>query len=403
MLLLAHLPHNLGHCQKFNMNTEIIPIGVYDKNLDLFENQYITPEGISYNSYVVKAEKTAVIDTVDDRMTSEWRQNLAEALGSQKPEFLIVQHLEPDHSSQIQWFMEKFPEALLICSVPAAKMLPQIADIASFTSRIKTVNDGETLSLGSLTLRFITAPMIHWPEVMMIYCVEEKTLFSADAFGRFGNPDPTAPWTCEARRYYFNIVGKYGPQVQALFKKLEGLDIEKICPLHGPVLDSNLGEYLSLYNTWSTYSVETPGVLVAYASIHGFTEDAAFKLADMLRREGVPHVATTNLTRDDQAEAVEDAFRHSHLVCMSSTYDAGIFPPMHDFIHHLAIKGFRNRTVALVENGLWAPAAARKMKEMFESMPGITFAEPAITLRGRLTPETEAQLRQLAHTLAAQI
>lgn len=400
---MAHSSCGLGRNKKFlKMKTEIISIGVYDKNLELFENQYITPEGISYNSYVVKDEKTAVIDTVDKRMVALWQENLTKALNGTAPSFLIVQHLEPDHSSQIKWFMDKYPEASLICSVPAAKMLPLIVDTASFASRITTMNDGDTLSLGASTLRFITAPMIHWPEVMMVYCEELKTLFSADAFGRFGNPDPSAPWTCEARRYYFNIVGKYGSQVQALFKKLQGLDIEKICPLHGPVLNTDLNKHIDLYNTWSTYSAETPGVLVAYASIHGFTEDAALKFADMLRTEAVPHIAIANLAIDDQAEAVEDAFRHSHLVCMSSTYDAGIFPPMHDFIHHLAIKGFRNRTVALVENGLWAPAAARKMKEMFLTMPGITYVEPIITLRGRLTPETEAQLKQLAHNISAQ-
>lgn len=374
-------------------------IGVYDADLDKFENQYITPEGISYNSYVITDEHTAVIDTADQRMAQQWRRNLENALGGTIPSYLIVQHLEPDHSSQIDWFMAQYPEARLVCTAVAKKMLPQLADISAFNDRIIEVADGETMSLGKTKLEFVTAPMVHWPEVMMVYDSLTKTLFSADAFGRFGKPDADLPWACEARRYYFNIVGKYGNPVQTVLKKLKGKEIDNIAPLHGPVLTGNIKEYFELYHTWSTYTVETPGVLVAYASIHGLTAEAALKMAEILREAGAPKVAVADLTRDDMAEAVEDAFRHSHLVVMSSTYDAGIFPPMHDFLHHLLIKGFRNRHVAIVENGMWAPAAGRKMKEMLQQMPGITIAEPIVTLKGRMTEMNVEQLRNLASNL----
>lgn len=383
------------------MNHTIKSIAVYDHALDKFENQYITPEGISYNSYIVFDRHTAVIDTADKRMAEQWRQNLENALGSVTPDYLIVQHLEPDHSSQIDWFMAKFPEAKLVCTSVAKKMLPQLADISAFSDRIIEVADCETLKLGEAELEFVTAPMVHWPEVMMVYDNLAKTLFSADAFGRFGNPDPELPWACEARRYYFNIVGKYGNPVQTVLKKLKGKEIDTIAPLHGPVLTGDIKKYLDLYHTWSTYTVETPGVLIAYASIHGLTAEAAQKMAEILRDAGAPKVAVTDLTRDDMAEAVEDAFRHSHLVVMSSTYDAGIFPPMHDFLHHLMIKGFRNRHVAIVENGMWAPAAGRKMKEMLMQMPDVTIAEPIVTLKGRMTEMNVEQLRTLASHLLA--
>lgn len=381
------------------MHDDIKEIGVYDRHLDLFENQYPVPEGISYNSYLIFDEKIALIDTADIRMAGEWRNNLLSALGGKKPDYLMLQHLEPDHSSQIAWVMDTYPECEIVCTAVAHRMLPQLTDTAPFENRIRVVADGETLSLGSHELTFVTAPMVHWPEVMMIYDAKSKTLFSADGFGRFGNPDATLPWACEARRYYFNIVGKYGQPVQTVLRKLAGKEIDTIAPLHGPVLEGNLNEYLDLYRTWAAYDVETPGVLVAYASIHGMTEQAAKEAAEMLREAGAPKVTVADLTHDELSEAVEDAFRMSHLLVMSSTYDGEIFPPMHDFIHHLALKGFKSRRVGIVENGLWAPAAGRKMRAMFEQMKDVTIAEPVVTLRGRLTEDTKEQLNKLVHSL----
>lgn len=382
------------------MDKDIKPIGVYDRDLDLFENQYPVPQGISYNSYLITDEKIALIDTTDARTETLWRQNLLAALPAGRvPDYLVVQHLEPDHASQIEWVMAQFPQCRLVCTATAKRMLPQLADVAPFEERILTVGDGDTLPLGARRLEFVTAPMVHWPEVMMAFEPTTGTLFSADAFGRFGNPDAAEPWDDNARRYYFNIVGKYGLPVQALFKKLAGKQIAVIAPLHGPVLEGDLGRYLNLYTTWATYGVETPGVLVAYASIHGMTERAALVLADMLRRGGAPRVVTIDLCRADVAAAVEEAFRMDRLVCMAATYDAHLFPPMHDFIHHLALKGYCCRRVGLVENGLWAPVAAKVMRQMFEQMKDITIAEPIVTLRGRLTPQTEEQLRAIAHNL----
>ena len=385
------------------MHQDFKTIGVYDDDIDLFESQYIVPEGISYNSYLVIDEKIALIDTVDQRRAEEWRKNLKEALPSGKaPDYLIVQHLEPDHASQTAWVMQQYPECRMVCTAAARKMLPLVAGPIDFDNRIIEVGDGDTLSLGRHDLFFLTAPMVHWPEVMMVYDTYAATLFSADGFGRFGNPDPSLPWACEARRYYFNIVGKYGKPVQAVLKKLAGKEIKTIAPLHGPVLEGDLTEYLTLYSTWAAYEVETPGVLIAYASIHGMTKEAAMKFADILREKGAPKVSVTDLSRDDMAEAVEDAFRMSHLAVLSPTYDADIFPPMHDFIHHLALKGFCNRRVAIVENGLWAPAAGKKMHRMFEQMKDITIVDPVVTLRGRLTPEKTDELRTLAADLMAE-
>lgn len=392
--------YNLSFKYITDMHTDLKAIGVYDKELDLFESQYVTPEGISYNSYIIFDEKTALIDTVDQRMADEWRDNLLSSLPEGKTiDYLIVQHLEPDHSSQIEWVMERFPECRLVCTAVAHKMLPLVADNAPFDHRIMEVAEGDTLSLGTHELHFITAPMVHWPEVMMVYDSTARTLFSADGFGRFGAPDPSQPWACEARRYYFNIVGKYGLPVQTVLKKLAGKQIDVIAPLHGPVLEGDLTDYLRLYRTWAAYEVETEGVLVAYASIHGMTAKAAKELAEILREKGAPKVSVTDLSRDDMAEAVEDAFRMSHLVVLSPTYDSDIFPPMHDFIHHLAIKGFRNRRVAIVENGLWAPAAGRKMRGMFEQMKDISIVEPIVTLHGRLTPADIDHLSTLADNL----
>lgn len=384
------------------MHQNIRPVGVYDSELDLFENQYMLPEGISYNSYLIIDEKIALFDTTDDRMANEWWANLkAELPEGRGVDYLIVQHLEPDHSSQIGEVMTKYPDCTLVCTAAAARMLPLLTDATHFASRIRTVADGDTLSLGTHELEFFTAPMIHWPEVMMVFDKTTGTLFCADAFGRFGNPDPSLPWACEGRRYFFNIVGKYGAQVQNLFKKISHLHVKALAPLHGPVIEENLKEYVDLYHTWSKYEVETPGVLVAHASIHGMTAAAALKMVEFLTEAGAPKVSIIDLTRDDQAEAVEDAFRMSHLVVMSSTYDAEIFPPMHDFIHHLALKGYRGRKVGIVENGLWAPQAGKKMRLMFEKMQAIEIAEPMVTLRGRLTPETEEKLRELAKNLLA--
>lgn len=384
------------------MNQDIKPIGVYDTDLDLFESQYVVPDGISYNSYLITDSKIALIDTVDNRKAEEWRANLAEALpAGSAPDYLVVQHLEPDHSSQISWVMEQYPSCRIVCTAAARRMLPLVAGNIGYDDRIIEVADGGTLSLGRHDLHFITAPMVHWPEVMMVYDGYARTLFSADGFGRFGNPDPSLSWACEARRYYFNIVGKYGRSVQAVMKKLDGKEIDTIAPLHGPVLEGDLTPYLSLYSTWSAYEVETPGVLVAYASIHGMTKEAALRLADILREAGAPKVSVTDLSRDDMAEAVEDAFRMSHLVVLSPTYDADIFPPMHDFIHHLALKGFCNRRVAIVENGLWAPAAGKKMHRMFEEMKNISIVDPIVTLSGRMTDRNVEQLTALAGALLA--
>ncbi|MBD5379487.1 MAG: FprA family A-type flavoprotein [Bacteroides sp.] len=380
------------------MHSDIKPICVYDNDLDLFESQYIVPEGISYNSYIISDDKTALIDTVDERRGEEWSETINNMFANGKaPDYLIVQHLEPDHSARIGWVMDHFPECRLVCTAKAHAMLPNlIENVERFDGRIDEVGDGDTLDLGKHKLHFITAPMVHWPEVMMVYDETSHTLFSADAFGRFGKPDPDEPWACEARRYFFNIVGKYGRPVQAVLKKLAGKTIETIAPLHGPVLESDINKYISLYDTWSSYGIETPGVLVAYASIHGLTAKAAEFLAEELKKQGAPKVAITDLSRDDMAEAVEDAFRMSHLVVMSPTYDGEIFPPMHDFLHHLSLKGFCNRRVAIVENGLWAPVAGRKMKEMLQSMSNIDIIDPVVTLRGRMTEADKQSLQALA-------
>ncbi len=382
------------------MTEDIRYIGVHDRELDLFESQYPLPEGITYNSYLIIDNKIALIDTVDERMAGEWSGNLAKALPQGRtPDYLIVQHLEPDHSGCIARVMEQYPDCRLLCTAAAHRMLPLVVGSITFDDRIDEVADGATLSLGHHELTFLTAPMVHWPEVMMVYDATTYTLFSADAFGRFGDADASQPWACEARRYYFNIVGKYGRQVQALLAKLEGRKIERIAPLHGPVIDCDLSEYLRLYTTWAAYDVETPGVLVAHASIHGFTARAAAEMAEILRAMGAPKVVVCDLTRDDQTEAVEDAFRMGHMVLMSSTYDAHLFPPMYDFLHHLSLKGFCNRRVGLVENGLWAPAAARVMRGMLEEMKDIDIVEPVVTLRGRHTPADLDQLRLLAANL----
>ena len=383
-------------------------IGVDDPDLDLFESQYIVPEGMSYNSYVILDEKVAVLDTADARKGEAWKANLQEALGDRQPDYLVVHHMEPDHSSLVAWALEKYPAMTLVATAAALKMLPQFFEGIALEGRTLAVKEGDTLSLGSHTLRFFMAPMVHWPEVMVSYESSEKFLFSADAFGRFGAMEKIAfwasdddDWACEARRYYFNICGKYGVQVQNLLKKLAGVDIAMICPLHGPILNENLGYYLGLYQTWSSYGVETEGVFVAYASIHGGTAAAAEKLAEILREKGCPKVAVADITRDDLAECVEDAFRYGKMVACASSYDGGVFTPMHDFLYRLQAKGWQQRTVGLLENGSWAPSAARVMKEMFGAMKAVTIVEPTVTIRSRMHAEDLPRLEALADAILA--
>ena len=372
-------------------------IGVDDRELDLFESQYIIPEGIAYNSYIITDEKIAVMDTVDSRKSEQWLDNLNKALDGRTPDYLVMQHIEPDHSGSIEALLKQYPDITIICSAKAKQMLPQFAD--ADMDKVQTVAEGDTLELGAHTLSFIMAPMVHWPEVMMSYDSKDGVFFSADAFGKFGALDADEGWSCEARRYYFNIVGKYGAQVQAVLKKAGSLDIRYICPLHGPVLSDTIPEVLDLYNTWSSYQPENEGVFIAYASIHGNTAGAAHKMKEILEKKGCPRVAIADLSRDDIAECVEDAFRHSTLLCMASSYDAGVFAPMSDFIHHLKSKAFQNRRVALVENGSWAPSAARTMKSEFEQMKNITFAENTVTIKTRVTDADIKALEMLAEEI----
>ncbi len=359
-------------------------IGADDTTLDLFENQYIVPNGVSYNSYIIMDEKIAVMDTVDQRKTDEWFDNLNKALDGKTPDYLVVSHLEPDHAANIQNFVEKYPTAKLVLSMKAKAMMPQFFEIDNLDDICITVKEGDTLELGEHKLTFIMAPMVHWPEVMVEYEEKEKILFSADGFGKFGALSADEDWTCEARRYYFNIVGKYGAPVQTLLKKAANLDIKTICPLHGPILKENLGYYIDKYNTWSSYQPEDEGVLVAYASIHGNTEKAAKLIAKTLEEKGAPKVAITDLTRDDMAEAIEDAFRYSKLIIAASSYDGGVFPPMEDFLNRLSHKAYQNRTVGLVENGSWAPCAARAMKGFVENMKNITICDNTVTIKSTL-------------------
>lgn len=369
-------------------------IGVNDYDIDLFEGQYKLEKGMAYNSYVIFDEKVAVMDTVDKIAVDRWQEYLSEALGDRKPDYLVVQHLEPDHSFGIQAIADKYPEMKLVMSAVALRMLPQFCDVDP--SRVIAVKEGDTLELGSHTLNFVMAPMVHWPEVMVSYESSEKILFSADAFGKFGTVDADEAWNCEARRYYFNIVGKYGKPVQTLLAKAEKLDIQTICPLHGPVLTDTIPEVVDLYKKWSTYEPENEGVFIACASIHGNTWTAAQKLKEILEAKGCPRVAIADLTRDDLAEAVEDGFRHSVLVCMASSYDAGVFTPMEDYLNRLEHKAFQNRTVALVENASWAPSAIKAMKAHFEKMANITLVDKTVTIKTRLTDAYVSELEELA-------
>lgn len=380
-----------------NISDSIKYIGASTRELDLFESQYIIPNGMAYNSYVILDEKIAVMDTVDKIVGEEWINNLKSVLDSRTPDYLVVQHLEPDHSGNIQTICDMYPEMQLVCTAKAKAMLPQFFNIDE--SRIITKGEGDTLELGSHTLTFVTAPMVHWPEVMVSYESSEKVLFSADAFGKFGAIDADEAWTCEARRYYFNIVGKYGAPVQTLLKKAAGLEISTICPLHGPILTDTIPEVLSLYNTWSSYAPENEGVFIAYASIHGNTAKAAEIMKNLLEEKGCPRVAIADLSREDMAECVEDAFRHSTLLCMASSYDGGVFAPMSDFIHHLQSKAFQNRKVALVENASWAPSAVRTMKTEFEKMKNIAFAENAVTIKTTVKDADIKALEALAEEI----
>lgn len=382
-----------------NVTETIKYIGVDDTDIDLFESQYIVPNGISYNSYLIEDEKIAVMDTVDMRKSEEWWTKLTEALDGRKPDYLIVQHMEPDHAGNIAEAMAKFPEMKVVATARAISMMPQFFEGVDFEGRTIAVGENDTLSLGKHTLQFVMAPMVHWPEVMVTYDHLDKVVFSADGFGKFGALAHEEDWACEARRYYFNICGKYGVQVQALLKKLAALDVACICPLHGPILKENLGYYIGLYDTWSKYEVETEGVLVAYASIHGGTAAAAHKMAEILREKGAPKVAVADLSRDDMAEAVEDAFRMGHLVLAAASYDGNVFPPMHDFLHHLQMKGYQKRRVGIIENGSWAPCAGRIMKGMLEQMKDVEIVEPMVTIRSRMKSADIASFESLADAI----
>lgn len=377
---------------------DIIYIGVNDHKVDLFEGQYVVPNGMAYNSYVILDEKTAVMDTVDAHFGEEWLANLEQALGGRKPDYLVVQHMEPDHSANIAKFAEKYPEAQIVGNAKTFTMVKNFFG-TDYADRRVVVKDGESLSLGAHELTFVFAPMVHWPEVMVTYDAKDKVLFSADGFGKFGALDVEEDWACEARRYYFGIVGKYGMQVQNLLKKAAALDIQIICPLHGPVLTENLGYYIGLYDTWSAYKPESEGVFVAYASVYGNTKAAAELLADKLREKGCPKVTVADLAREDMAECVEDAFRYDTLVLASCTYNGGVFPPMREFILDLTERGYRNRCVALIENGSWAATAAKVMEKMLEGSKDITFAENRVSIKSALDETSTAQVEALADEL----
>ena len=373
-------------------------IGVNDHQVDLFEGQYVVPNGMSYNSYAIMDDKIAIMDTVDQHFTHEWLDNIQNTLGDRKPDYLVIQHMEPDHSANIFNFAKAYPEATIVSSTKAFAMMQNFFG-TDFADRRIVVGEGDTLSLGKHTLAFVAAPMVHWPEVIVTYDVLDKVLFAADGFGKFGALDVEEPWACEARRYFIGIVGKYGAQVQALLKKAATLDIQKICPLHGPILTENLGYYLNLYNTWSSYQPEEEGIVIAYTSVYGNTKKAVMKLAEKLKANGCPKVVVNDLARCDMAEAVEDAFRYSKLVLATTTYNAEIFPFMRDFIHHLTERNFQNRTIGLIENGSWAPLAAKVMRGMFEKSKNITFAENTVRIMSALNEESSKQLDNLANEL----
>lgn len=391
-----------------SLNSTVKYIGVDDLDIDLFESQYTVPEGMSYNSYVILDDKVAIMDTADVRKEADWKANLAEALGGRKPDYLVVHHMEPDHSALISWVLEEYPGVTLVASAKAIQMLGQFFEGIDLAGRTLAVKEGDTVALGQHSLRFFAAPMVHWPEVMVSFDAFDGALYSADAFGKFGALSKCGfygrddnDWACEGRRYYFNIVGKYGAQVQALLAKLADLPIKTIRPLHGPVLEDNLGEYIALYDIWSRYEPESEGVFIACASIHGGTLAAAEKLAEILKAKGAKKVVLSDLCRSDVAENVEDAFRYPTMILAASSYDAGLFTPMYEFIHRLQIKGYSNRRIALVENGSWAPSAARVMKEMVGTMKNIDLLDQVVTIRSRMKESDIPALEALADAILA--
>ncbi|MBQ6940099.1 MAG: FprA family A-type flavoprotein [Alistipes sp.] len=384
-----------------NITEKILYIGVDHTDIDLFESQYVVPNGVSYNSYLILDDKVAIMDTVDPRKGDEWFENLRTALAGREPDYLVVQHLEPDHAGNIAKAMELYPKMQVVASEKALKMLPQFFANTQFEGRAIGVKEGDTLSLGGRTLHFVMAPMVHWPEVMVSYDSTDKVLFSADGFGKFGALSHDEEWADEARRYYFNICGKYGAPVQALLKKAATLDIAVICPLHGPVLTENLGYYIGLYDKWSRYEPESEGVVVAYASIHGNTGEVARKFADILRAKGAEDVKVIDLARDDMSEAVEAAFKYRRMVVAAASYDGDVFPPMHDFLHHLAIKNFCKRRIGIIENGSWAPSAGKAMRAIIDRFKDVVVVEPQVTITSCLKPEDLEALERLADNVLA--
>ena len=385
--------------KEINITEQIKYIGVDDKTIDLFEGQYVVPNGISYNSYLIKDEKNVIMDTVDKRATEEWFKNLEKELENEKPDYIVVSHMEPDHAANIQKLTEKYPDIKIIGNEKTFTFIQQFFDIQKLEERKIVVKEGDTISTGKHTLQFFMAPMVHWPEVMVTYEQTEKILFTADGFGKFGTLDTDEEWTCEARRYYFNIVGKYGVQVQQLLKKAANLDIKIICPLHGPILKDNLTFYIQKYDIWSKYEPEDEGVLIAYASIYGHTKEAAEEMVNILKEKGVEKIAITDLARDDMAEAIEDAFRYDKMILAASSYNMGVFPFMEQFLHHLQGKNFQNRKVGIIENGTWAPSAGRCMREILEKMKNIGFCPTVVTIRSKMNEQNKKEMQQLAEEM----
>ena len=381
------------------ISNDIKYIGVDDKKIDLFESQYILPNGVSYNSYLIKDEKNVVMDTVDKRASEEWIENLERTLNGEKIDYLVISHLEPDHAGNIGYLAKKYPEMKLIGNAKTFQMLVQFFSIENLEERKIVVKEGDEINLGKHTLQFFMAPMVHWPEVMVTYEKTEKILFTADGFGKFGALDTDEEWACEARRYYFNIVGKYGMQVQALLKKAATLDIKMICPLHGPILKENLGYYINKYDIWSSYKPEEEGVFIAYASMYGYTKQAVEKLVEILKEKGIEKISTTDLSRDDMAEAVEDAFKYDKMILAAPSYNAGVFPPMQEFLYHLQSKNYQNRKIGIIENGSWAPSAAKTMKEIISKMKNIEIYEPTVTIISKMNENNIAELEKLANNL----
>ena len=381
------------------ISKDIKYIGVDDKTLDLFESQYILPNGISYNSYLIKDKKNLVMDTVDKRASKEWIENLEKNLNGENIDYLVISHLEPDHAGNIGYLAKKYPQMKLIGNEKTFKMLVQFFNIENLEERKVIVNEGDKINIGNHTLQFFMAPMVHWPEVMVTYEETEKILFTADGFGKFGALDTNEEWDCEAKRYYFNIVGKYGMQVQALLKKASALDIKMICPLHGPILKENLEYYINKYDIWSSYKPETEGIFIAYASIYGYTKQAVDKLVEILKEKGVEKISTTDLSRDDMAEAVEDAFKYDKMILAAPSYNAGVFPSMQQFLHHLQSKNYQNRKIGIIENGSWAPSAAKTMKEIISKMKNIEICEPTVTIISKMKENNIDELKKLADSI----